>query len=315
MSTIQINGYSVIFDDGAEYMQYGGKLFHVRDRTAEADYDIMEQFEIRKHLGAPATNVKHITLYQRERESHKDRRNKRLQTKLLSGYSKMLEENQGVFSKVLDLMADRHVEFKDRYEDAILGAFKFLGAESTPVTFNMVYPLVCRALGADEESAENGIAPDPYNPGSLKDIRGLIRSWVEERCPHSRQHYFRGGVRARWLPGQRSMLFVNYGLAHANEAVAWAPYQFVRGDGWMLDPETATAYQKPSDEGLDAAAAQYKKRGMQGCRNATSSVTDVTKYRREMNVAGTATMAVTGFMGAAMGYFAAAVYTAPPVVY
>jgi hypothetical protein len=267
----------------------------------------MEQFDIRKHLGVPATNVKHISLFQRERESHKDRRNKRLQARLLSGYNKVVDENSGVLAKITSWVAERHVELKDRYEDAILNAFKQLGAESTPVSFNMVYPLVCTMLGADEESAERGIAPDPYSPGTLKDIRGLIRSWVEERCPHSRQHYFRGGLRAKWLPGQRPTLFINYGLARENEKVNWAPYSTVRGDGWMLDPQTASAYQKPADDILDAAAALYKKRGMRGAKNATRVFADQTEYTHRLNMGGAATTG--GLFGVAFGT-AAALYSA-----
>jgi hypothetical protein len=303
-----VNGYSVIFQDGTEYMQSNGKLYHARDRAADTDYEIGEQFDLRKYLGAPATKVAHIMAYQMYRETHRTaRRGDRLNhARRLNTYSRILDENSGMLTKIANMFSESHVTLKDRYENAIVGAFKALGAESTPVSFNMVYPLVCTALGSDEQAARYGIAPDPYNPGSLKDIRGLIRSWVEERCPHSRQHHFRAGKRVYWKPGDRTLLFVNYGLAQKNEAIAWTPYKFVRGDGWMLNPEAAAAYSMPSNEVLNAAAALYKKQGMRGRRNATPMMADVTEYRREMNTAGTTVAAaLTGFMGAAVGYYAA----------
>ena len=142
--------------------------------------------------------------------------------------------------------------------------------------FKNLYAAVCTNLGATPEEAVKGIAPCPYNTGLRKDMRGLIRSWVEERSPHSRQRYFRAGGRSAFdaKPNLRPLLFVNPVLGEVNNSVAWAPYKTVRGGGWTYDPEAAAAAEKPSEEVLNAAAALYLKKGMQG-QNRTVSKADV----------------------------------------
>ena len=149
---------------------------------------------------------------------------------------------------------------KDRYHDAIVGAFL---AQSGPVRFCDIYAEVCRRLGATEDDAVLGIAPCPYSH-ERKDHRGIIRSWVEERSPHSRQHYFRGGKRVFWRQGERPLLFVNPFLGECNNRNNWMPYTHARGAGWSFNPTEALNWSKPSDEVLDIAAAAYRKRGMRG---------------------------------------------------
>jgi hypothetical protein len=142
--------------------------------------------------------------------------------------------------------------------------------------FKKLYKAVCLNLGATPEEAAKGIAPCPYNTGVRKDMRGLIRSWVEERSPHSRQRYFRAGSRSGFdaKPNLRPLLFVNPVLGEVNNSVHWAPYTPVRGGGWTYNPEAAEAAEKPSEEDLNAAAALYLKKGMQG-QNRTVSKADV----------------------------------------
>jgi hypothetical protein len=148
----------------------------------------------------------------------------------------------------------------DRYCAPILKAFMALPPNSQ---FKAVYPLVCLNLGATPEQAAKGIALCPEK-GVLMDIKGKIRSWVEERSPHSRQHYFRGGRIATWGPNARPLLFVNPVLGENNAAGQWHPYIRVRGRGWSFDPSAAEAAPQPSVAVQQAAAALYRKRGMQG---------------------------------------------------
>jgi len=153
--------------------------------------------------------------------------------------------------------------------------------------FKNLYRDVCINLGATPEEAAKGVAPCPYNTGVRKDMRGLIRSWVEERSPHSRQYYFRAGSRSTFdtKPNLRPMLFVNPVLGEVNNSVQWAPYKAVRGGGWTYDPEAAEEAEKPSQEVLNSAAALYLKKGMQG-QNRTVSKTDVAVNHYSYTVTG-----------------------------
>jgi hypothetical protein len=131
-----------------------------------------------------------------------------------------------------------------------------------------VYTQVCINLGATPSDAQRGYAPCPYKTGTyeqrLMNMEGRIRSWIEERSPHSRQHYFCAGKRASWKPNSRPLLFLNPVLGKANKDAAWAPYTYARGGGWAYDPEQAKKEIKPSEDILNAAAALYKKKGMRG---------------------------------------------------
>lgn len=130
----------------------------------------------------------------------------------------------------------------------------------------------CLQLHATPEDAAMGYAPCPYT-GIRKHMGGLIRSWVEERSPHSRQHYFRAGRRTNWKPNQRPLLFLNHVLGNSNKAVAWAPYMHVRGGGWVYDPDQAAKEVMPTEAILNTAAALYKKQGMRGATRTLSKVT------------------------------------------
>ena len=155
----------------------------------------------------------------------------------------------------------------DKFHHAIVGAVKSL---SGSWSFKEIYEPVCKALGATDSQAKEGCAPCPYK-GLIKNMKGLIRSWIEERCPHSRQYYFRAGRLTSWR-GSQPLLFVNPGLGASNTEVAWTPYKRVRGNGWAFNPDAANLVQQPSQETLNAAAALYKKRGMQGKNRTISKV-------------------------------------------
>lgn len=160
---------------------------------------------------------------------------------------------------------------KDRYRDAITNAFISLGATMTGkgIQPKQLYKTVCLNLGATEAQAIKGMAPCPYT-GCEKNIKGVIRSWIEERSPCSRQHYFRGGIIANWKDGDRPLLFVNNKLGKMNASFEWKPYgvdgkrNSVRGDGWIYDPIKAMEFKQPSLVVLKAAESMYKKQGMQG---------------------------------------------------
>jgi len=165
------------------------------------------------------------------------------------------------------------VLFADRYFNAITEA----AYQLSEFSFKELYGQVCLNLGATAEQAARGHAPDPYGrcAGTTKDIRGLIRSWVEERSPHSMQHYFCNGKRKRWAPGERPLLFINPGLAAANSKVEWKPYNHVRGTKWSLNKEAATAYIQPSESILNTAESLYKKQGRRGTANQTRMQKDM----------------------------------------
>jgi hypothetical protein len=160
---------------------------------------------------------------------------------------------------------------KDRFEDAIINAFKSLEATTSGkgVQPKQYYKQVCLNLGATEDQAMEGDAPCPYN-GNIKNMRGLIRSWIEERSPCSRQHYFRGGNITNWKDGERPLLFINNKLGKMNEEFEWKPYgvdgkaNSARGDGWIYHPIKAMQFKQPSLVVLQAAVSMYKKKGMQG---------------------------------------------------
>lgn len=174
---------------------------------------------------------------------------------------------------LLDLVSDKIETRKDRYHDAIVESFNMFPGRS--VQFSEIYYHICIRLGASHEDALKGITICPYTC-TKKDIRGLIRSWVEERSPHSRQYYWRGGV--RWN-NKNPLLFVNDGLAEKNEACNWMPYNHVRGNGWRYDPAAARAYIQPSEDILSAATAAYRKTGMQGKSHTASSSDQVSSVR------------------------------------
>lgn len=153
-----------------------------------------------------------------------------------------------------------NVILQDRYYDAIVGAFK---AQNGPVRFCWIYPEICRRLGATEEDALRGFAPCPYS-NAIIDQKGRIRSWVEERSPHSRQYYFRAGKRTNWKAGDRPLLFINPILGEMNNNNDWMPYTHARGAGWSFNPVEANLWLQPSDEILDRAASAYRRQGMRG---------------------------------------------------
>ncbi len=163
------------------------------------------------------------------------------------------------------------VILKDRYHDAIVGAFR---GRTGPVRFKQIYSAICLALGATPEEAEKGFAPCPYT-GQLKNHEGLIRSWIEERSPHSRQYYFKAGKRTKWREGQRPLLFINPFLGEANNRVNWMPYHHVRGAGWSFDPTAALNWPRPSEEVLNNASAAYRKQGMRGGSERTAAVKNI----------------------------------------
>lgn len=162
------------------------------------------------------------------------------------------------------------VILKDRYHDAIVGAFL---ERKNPTRFCDIYPDICRRLGATKEDAVQGIAPCPYSQ-ERKDHRGLIRSWVEERSPHSRQRYFRGGKRVIWKQGERPLLFINPKLGEMNEKNEWMPYTHARGLGWSFNPTEALNWSEPASDILETAANAYRKKGMRGSvrTKATSNI-------------------------------------------
>jgi len=155
----------------------------------------------------------------------------------------------------------------DKFYNAIVSVVKSMKGSWS---FKELYEPICRALGATDSDAKQGCAPCPYK-GLTKDMKGLIRSWIEERCPDSRQYYFRAGRLTSWR-GSQPLLFVNPGLGMNNRKVAWAPYNHVRGMGWAFNPDAAKAVEQPSQEILNAAAALYKKRGMQGKNRTISKI-------------------------------------------
>jgi hypothetical protein len=166
---------------------------------------------------------------------------------------------------------------KDRYHDAIISAFTTLHRHYEKLKFKEIYYHVCLNLGASDEQAKSGLAICPYT-SQVKCHKGLIRSWIEERSPHSRQHYFRAGKRVFWKQGDRPLLFINEGLAEQNEKVAWEPYKTVRGDGWIFNPIKPNKYTKPSEEILMAAANKYLKVGMRGAARTIAYTNTTTQY-------------------------------------
>jgi len=139
----------------------------------------------------------------------------------------------------------------ERFELAIVSAATKLQFEKGGSWhFRELYPLVFETLGTE----------------STSHIAGCIRSWVEERSPHSRQHYFRGGRRIRWKIGERPLMFVNDILGERNTENGWRPYVHVRGDGWRYSPKEAQRYIAPTSDVLDRAGEEYLRTGMQGAR-------------------------------------------------
>ena len=206
---------------------------------------------------------------------------------------------------LLDCVTDTNPSNQDRYHAAIVRA----AATLKQFHFKDLYPLVCKNLGATDEQARNGIAPCPYS-GELTDstkLKGLIRSWVEERSPHSRQHYFLGGRRKIWTAkNPRPLLFVNEKLGAVNAANDWMPYTTARGEIWVFSPDLANSAVKPSEEVLNAAAAAYKKHGMRGATR-TVSAADITVVSRTINPEKVFRTAATAATAAAAAYAASAI--------
>jgi hypothetical protein len=167
---------------------------------------------------------------------------------------------------------------EDRFFLPIVKAFQDMQKNYEVVQFKQIYTQVCLNLGATPEHAELGFAPCPYK-GVEKNMKGLIRSWVEERSPHSRQRYFRGGSRVIGRQDERPLLFVNVILGQNNAANEWRPYTHARGRGWKFDPQAAEMAEMPSNDVLNAAAAIYRKKGMQGRARV--------KHTRDVQVKGT----------------------------
>ncbi len=168
----------------------------------------------------------------------------------------------------------------DRYFIPITQAFQSLHTLGhAKIQFKDLYPLVCRNLGAKDAQAKLGQAPCPYK-GNVRDIKGLVRSWVEERSPCSRQYYWRNGKRVFWSFDQRPLLFVNEGLAKKNDEKNWMPYSYVRGDGWMFNPEAAEAWSQPSEVVLQVATQAIQKQGCRGAGNQTVHTRNVAFVRR-----------------------------------
>jgi len=182
---------------------------------------------------------------------------------------------------LLDLVTDKTVSKQDRFYSAIVNSARLL----KKFRFKDIYPVICKSLGATDKQASQGIAPCPYT-GASKNIKGLIRSWVEERSPHSRQHYFRGGKRVTWTEKTpRPLLFINEKLGKTNAENEWMPYTFARGDIWTFNPDLAASVVKPTDDVLNLAAAAYKKQGMRGSKSRTPSTPDITVVTRTLNLA------------------------------
>lgn len=168
----------------------------------------------------------------------------------------------------------------DRYFIPITQAFKTLHALGrAKIQFKDIYPLVCKNLGATDGQANLGQAPCPYK-GIVRDIKGLIRSWVEERSPCSRQYYWRNGKRVHWSFDQRPLLFVNEGLGQKNNEKNWMPYSHVRGNGWIFDPEAAEAWHQPSELVLYAATQAIQKQGCRGAGNQTVHTRNIVFVKR-----------------------------------
>ncbi len=180
---------------------------------------------------------------------------------------------------VLGTMMKTKVQYLDRWCSAIVTAAKKAQARSLNGTFEFkdIRFDVCMALGCDnEDDARRGFAYHPYK-GTRINVSGYIATWIEERSPHSRQRYFKGGRRvSKWDENTHPLMFVNEGLARANDKTNWAPFvetkdgqwkrNYVLGSGWRFDPVSARAAKTPSEEVLAAAETMYHKKGMQGHR-------------------------------------------------
>jgi hypothetical protein len=174
-------------------------------------------------------------------------------------YSEAKSRDNLITSLALMPVDSQFVVFmKDKYHDAIVETLKNFG-EFRP---RDVYTPICLALGASQEDALNGRAPCPYT-GNIKDMRALIRFWIEERSPHSRRQYFRNGKRAKW-GNKRPLLFVNHKLGEMNNANSWMPKTYSRGDRWSYNPTTASQVIQPTEDVLNFAAAAYVKKGQRG---------------------------------------------------
>jgi hypothetical protein len=156
------------------------------------------------------------------------------------------------------------------FAQAILKAIEQLPADASGkrlFSFKDIYMNACLNLGSSMSDALHGRAPCPKKCNTILDIKGRIRSWIEEHSPHSRQHYFRAGKRTSWKDGERPLLFVNEGLKRSNDAANWEPYRAVRGTKWEYNPTQAALSTMPSEEVLAAASLLYKKKGMRGTRH------------------------------------------------
>ena len=100
-----------------------------------------------------------------------------------------------------------------------------------------------------------------------ENFEGRIRSWIEERCADSRQHYFRGGKLMK--SGWRANIFSNEKLGATNMENDFKPYTHARGDGWVYRPSVTN----PSLVVLKVAESLYRKKGERGMKTKIAKFT------------------------------------------
>lgn len=267
MAAVFTGHFYVTLDD-VKYVHGKGVLYHRRELGVDEDPK-----KFLSHCGDPVTELELVKQFHAAMTARNETRFAARIAKRAQAIAEKEREMSGFVDSMLNMVSRKHVAFTDRYEKAILDA----AAELKTFHFKNLYASVCLRLGATDEQASKGLCPNPYKPEQIKDIRGFVRSWVEERSPHSRQHYFRAGKRTAWLPGERPLLFVNARLFQENTQHAWAPYTHVRGDVWSYDPEAAQASPRPDEAILHAAETLYRKRGMQGRREVLGETAVITR--------------------------------------
>jgi hypothetical protein len=160
---------------------------------------------------------------------------------------------------------------KDWLYDPLLKAVASIGGYW--LKWSTLYDAIKEVLDTSETQRMRGVVGLPDGREITEtNFRGMVRSWVEERSPYSRQHYFRAGKRTKWTEYQRPKLFVNVGLGRANEMCDWKPYRAARGDGWILYPKMASEYSGPSEEQLVKAERLYLKKGMRGSNRVKAGI-------------------------------------------
>lgn len=157
------------------------------------------------------------------------------------------------------------IHLKDELYEPILKAILAIGGYWSK--WRPLYEQIKTQLGTTEEQRARRVVPHPNGTEiSETNFRGLVRSWVEERSPYSRQYYFRNGLRTTWSEYERPKLFVNIGLGKANIRNHWMPYTYARGDAWILYPKMAALFEGPTQKQLTLAAAKYKRTGTRARR-------------------------------------------------